>query len=78
MIVTNFTLEMNMNCQKVTAMTAAKHVICGNPSRSINTLSCIYSNSSFLKVDKTMIALLKEDALSDVSHTKKTLGYLQR
>ena len=67
---------MNMSCQKVTAMTAAKHAIFGNPSRSISTLSSICSNSSFFKVDKAIIPLLKEDALPDVTPTKKTSGYL--
>ena len=61
-------------------MTGAKQVICANiffavfekfPSCSFNALSPIYTNGPFLNLDKTVIPLLKENALPDATHTKK-------
>ena len=71
---------MNMKCQNAVAMTGAKQVICANiflqflknfhHDHSMH-YHRIYINSPFLKLDKTVIPLLKENTLPDSTHTKK-------
>ena len=71
---------MNMKCQNAAAMTGAKQVICANiflqflknfhHDHSMH-YHRIYINSPFLKFDKTVIPLLKENTLPDSTHTKK-------